>query len=265
LGAGGHRGEGRPLRILVLGGTTEARLLSARLAADVRFDATLSLAGRTSDPVAHAVPIRVGGFGGVEGLARHLQAEAVDVLVDATHPFAARISWNAWHAAGQAGVSLLVLSRPGWSRRDGDRWTKVENLEAAALALGPVPRNVLLTLGRQELASFLGAPQHHYLVRSIEPVEPPLDLPSVRYLLARGPFQLEDELALLRDEKIEAIVTKDSGAAATHAKIEAARLLGIEVVMVARPERPPVPALESVDAVVAALDHLAASGQLRGE
>src|SRR5262249_6691600 len=151
-------------RILILGGTTEARQLTERFAPRRDLDVRLSLAGRTSNPVPHPVPVRVGGFGGAEGLARYLASERIDRLIDATHPYAAIMSANAAEAARRARVPLLALRRSAWRPVAGDRWTEVADTPAAARALGDVPRRVFLPLGRNEIAAFAAAPQHHYLV-----------------------------------------------------------------------------------------------------
>ncbi|MGF9694997.1 cobalt-precorrin-6A reductase [Rhizobium sp. 0TCS1.26] len=249
--------------ILILGGTTEARQIAERLMAMNRFRLELSLAGRTRQPAEQPVPVRVGGFGGAEGLAGYLAAGKVDLLIDATHPYAARISANAAKASSISGVSLVALRRPGWERQAGDRWTEVESVEQAVAALGSTPRRAFLALGRQELLPFEAAPQHVYLVRSVDPVEPPLDLPQVTYLMARGPFREADERTLLQESGIEVIVCKDSGGGASYGKIAAARDLGLEVVMIRRPFLPDVVAFETVDALA---DHVAqAFPQERGE
>ena len=222
--------------VLILGGTTEASAIARALAGDARFRAVLSLAGRTRAPVAPPVPWRSGGFGGAEGLAGYLRDSGVEALVDATHPFAARISANAVQAAGMAGVPHLAVLRPAWEAVAGDRWTAVpEHGGGGGGAWARRPRRVLLTVGQQELAPFLGAPGHDYLIRSVEPPPAALLPPGARVLTARGPFALADELALMRREGIEVVVTKNSGGAATAAKLAAARALGVEVVMVARP------------------------------
>lgn len=236
-------------RILILGGTTEARQLAGKLAA--RASVTLSLAGRTESPVAQGVPVRSGGFGGADGLAAYLRDEHVDLLIDATHPYAAQISANAAQAARVAGVPIFALRRPGWVPVEGDRWTQVDGVGDAAQALGAAPRRVLLALGRQEVAAFEAAPQHHYLIRSVDPVEPKLAVPDATYLLARGPFREVEERALLERHRIDAVVSKNSGGEATYGKIAAARALGIEVVMVRRPFLPDVPAAETVEALAA--------------
>ncbi len=249
-------------RILILGGTADARALAARLAGEPSLAVTLSLAGRTREPAAQPVPVRIGGFGGAEGLAAYLAAARIDRLVDATHPFAARISANAAMAAQRAGVPILALRRPTWQRRPGDRWSEVDMLADAPAALGALgagPRRVFLAIGRQEAGLFEAAPQHFYLVRSVDPAD--AALPDAAYILSRGPFALADELALLREHRIDAVVAKNSGGEATYAKIEAARQLGIDVVMVRRPAVPDGPAVESWEAAAA---HLLGSAK-RGE
>ena len=251
-------------RILILGGTTEARQLTERLASRAELTATLSLAGRTQHPVAQAVPVRSGGFGGVEGLARYLREERIGLLVDATHPYAARISTNAAEAVVAAGVTMLALRRAPWRKVKGDRWTEVQSGDDAVAALGATPRNVFVALGRQELAPFEAAPQHSYLVRSVDPVEPPLAVPNARYLLARGPFREDGEKALLLENRIDAIVAKNSGGRATYGKIAAARALGIDVILIQRPNLPPVESVASVDEAVAAIDHWLAGAKERG-
>lgn len=224
-----------PLRLLILGGTGEARALSEALAGHAGFDATLSLAGRTRNPVAQALPTRTGGFGGIEGLVHYLEAEKVDIVVDATHPFAATMSYNAEQAAHRSGIVLLRLARPPWEKVPGDIWSEATDIPAAIARLGTAPRRVLVALGRNEVKALEAAPQHHYLVRSVDPVDPPLALPHVRYIEARGPFEEAGERAMLKENRIDAILAKNSGGAATYGKIAAARTLGIDVMLVARP------------------------------
>ncbi|RWX74512.1 cobalt-precorrin-6A reductase [Neorhizobium lilium] len=240
--------------ILILGGTAEARVLAGRLADDTRFATELSLAGRTKAPAEQPVPVRVGGFGGVEGLARYLKKKAISLLIDATHPYAAQMSRNAAEAARAAGVPLLALRRRPWVRQEGDRWTEVDNVAEAVTAVGPYPRNVFLTLGRQELLPFEAAPHHHYLIRSVDPVFPPLEVPHAIYLTARGPFAEADESRLLQEYGIEVIVAKNSGGPASYGKIAAARALGIEVVLISRPALPEVHSAETVDDLLVMLD-----------
>lgn len=253
-----------PLRILILGGTTEARQLAAKLAARSGLDITLSLAGRTENPVAQPVPVRTGGFGGAQGLADWLVEHGADLLIDATHPYAARISANAAEAARISGVPIFALRRPGWERVDGDRWTLVDDGDQAVAALSETPRRVLLALGRQEVAAFETAPQHAYVIRSVDPVEPPLGVPDATYILARGPFAESDERALLEAQRIDIIVAKNSGGQATYGKIVAARQLGIEVILFRRPPLPEVPSAPGVSAMAEMVDHFVAPAEKRG-
>ena len=223
--------------VLVLGGTTEARELAADLAARPGVRVTSSLAGRVSRPGTLPGDVRTGGFGGAEGLARWLREERVDAVVDATHPFAAGITANAASAAAATGLPLLVLRRPGWRAGTGDRWHEAASLEAAAGLLPGVGRRVFLTTGRLGLAAFAHLDRIHFVVRSVEPPVPPMP-PDVVLVRARGPFTVADELALLREHRLDAVVTKDSGGAATSAKLTAARELGLPVVVVRRPPLP---------------------------
>lgn len=243
-------------RILILGGTTEARQLAGKLAARADVSLTLSLAGRTENPVAQGVPTRVGGFGGADGLAAFLRETRIELLVDATHPYAAQISANAAAAADEAGVPIVALRRPGWEPAEGDRWTLADSVASAVTALASAPRRVFLALGRQEVAAFEAAPQHHYLIRSVDPVEPRLAVPDATYLLARGPFREADERALLLEHRIDVVVSKNSGGEATYGKIAAARALGVEMVMIRRPALPDVASAETVEALAAMVDHL---------
>ncbi|UZE47536.1 cobalt-precorrin-6A reductase [Rhodopseudomonas sp. P2A-2r] len=226
------------MRVLVLGGSTEASELSPLLAADGRFDAILSLAGRTLNPRAQAVPLRSGGFGGVDGLKAWLREHGTEAVIDATHPFAAQMSAHAVAACAQLGIPLTSIDRPAWQPVPGDDWRSVDSVTDAVGALGAAPRRVLLTVGRLELSAFAAAPQHHYVARM---VDPPGDIalpPDLHVRLARGPFDLASEAALLDDEQVEVIVSKNSGGGAAYAKIVAARERGIPVVMIARPHKP---------------------------
>ncbi|MEE1787341.1 cobalt-precorrin-6A reductase [Streptomyces sp. SP17BM10] len=223
--------------VLILGGTTEGRALAGELAGHPDLRVTSSLAGRVARPRLPAGEVRVGGFGGPDGLAAWLRAERVAAVVDATHPFAAGMSRNAAVAAAATGVPLLALRRPGWSPVDGDRWHPVPSLAAAAEALPALGRRVFLTTGRQGIATFAHLDGLHFTARSVDPPEPPLPS-SLDILLDRGPFTLEGERELLREHRIDVLVTKDSGGAATAPKLTAARELGLPVVVV---ERPPLP------------------------
>ena len=197
------------------------------------------------------------------GLAAYLVNERIDVLIDATHPYANVISANAAEAAGKTAVPLVALRRPPWAAVAGDRWSEVSDVREAVSTLGQAPRRVFVTLGRNELAPFNDAPQHHYLIRSVDPVDPPLSLPHVSYVTGRGPFREADDRALMTAHRIEVVIAKNSGGAATYGKIAAARTLGIGVIMVRRPPVPAAPAVETVDAALAWLDHALTSTTAR--
>lgn len=222
--------------ILILGGTAEARELAATLHAG-GIDVTSSLAGRVASPRLPAGEVRIGGFGGPEALAGWLIEQRVRAVVDATHPFAERISASAAQAAPRAGVPLLRLERPGWGERPGDRWTWVEDLARAAAAIPRLGTRVLLTSGRQGLPAFAGVEDAWFLIRCVDPPEPPLP-PHHELLLDRGPYALEGERALIDAHAIDLLVTKDSGGIHTVAKLDAARERGLPVIVVRRPPRP---------------------------
>ncbi|MER7503773.1 cobalt-precorrin-6A reductase [Nonomuraea pusilla] len=262
--------RGRP--VLILGGTAEARALAAELdAAGLRV--VSSLAGRVTNPRLPVGEVREGGFGGPEGLAAWLAAEDVAAMVDATHPFAARMTASAVRASRATGVPLLVLRRPGWREEPGDAWHRTGSLEEAAALLqqrvrlrragqdradrpplrqpvrlpgaGParadrpsVPLRVFLTTGRRSLPVFSGLDGAWFLARSVDPPEPPVPA-NVQVLLDRGPYTVEGERALIREHRLDVLVTKDSGGDMTRAKLVAARELGLPVVMVDRPPLPP--------------------------
>ncbi|MFH8402979.1 cobalt-precorrin-6A reductase [Streptomyces anulatus] len=229
-----------PVHVLVLGGTTEARRLVEHLVAhDPGVRVTTSLAGRVSAPRLPPGDVRVGGFGGPDGLAAWVREHEVDALIDATHPFAATMSRNAAEAAAQAHVPLLALRRPGWVAQDGDRWHAAGSLAEAADLLPTLGERVFLTTGRMGLAAFAGAGLDDlwFLVRSVDAPEPPGPA-RMEVLLDRGPFDLQGERELIRRHRIDVLVTKDSGGDATAPKLTAAREAGIPVVVV---RRPPVP------------------------
>ncbi|MBZ9644256.1 cobalt-precorrin-6A reductase [Streptomyces sp. PSKA30] len=223
--------------VLVLGGTTEARELAAELAARPGVRVTTSLAGRVTRPGAVAGEVRVGGFGGAQGLADWLRAHDVAAVVDATHPFAETITANTARAAALTGVPAVVLRRPGWRPGPGDDWHPAAALRDAADLLPRLGHRVFLTTGRLGLAAFAHLTELHFVVRSVEPPEPPMP-PDLELVLARGPFTPAGESALLREHRIDVLVTKDSGGAATAAKLTAARELGLPVVVVRRPPLP---------------------------
>jgi len=242
------------MRLLILGGSTEARQLAERLAGHPGFSAELSLAGRTKNPLPQALACRIGGFGGAEGLAGYLNDNRIDVLIDATHPFAERISENAVRAAKITGVPLLTLTRAPWAAQAGDRWTEVADAGAAALAIGAPRQRVFLTVGRQQVPAFEIAPQHDYLIRTIDAPEPMPALPFARLLLARGPFTVESERDLLRDERIDMLISKNSGGDSTRAKLDAARDLGIPVILIRRPQASARHIFYDLDALLGELD-----------
>jgi precorrin-6A/cobalt-precorrin-6A reductase len=236
------------MRVLLLGGTTEARRLADLIAGEVTV--ITSLAGRTRDPLLPAGSVRIGGFGGAGGLARYLRDEHIGAVVDATHPFAATISGNAFEACAAADVPLRILRRPGWTAQPGDEWHRVASLPEAAARLPRLGRRVFLTTGRQGIAHFAGLDECWFLARSVEP--PSGTVPRrLEVLLDRGPFTVAGERDLIARHRLDVLVTKDSGGA--DAKLVAARELGIPVLMV---DRPPLPAAAAVSTADAAADWL---------
>jgi precorrin-6A/cobalt-precorrin-6A reductase len=256
------------MRVLILGGTTEASGLAHLLAADQRFETTLSLAGRTSKPRAQPVHTRIGGFGGADGLAAWLQQEAIEATIDATHPYADQISSNAVAACRRLAIPLATILRAAWQPEPGDQWLTVASAEAAAEALGVEPRRVFLSLGRLELGAFATRPHHHYIARMIDAPEGIVLPRDTRFILDRGPFDEPAETALLKQERIDVLVSKNSGGTATYAKIMAARKLGIPVVMIARPHKPHGHVVDHAEGAVRWLEkqlaHRAIPGSARG-
>ena len=226
------------MRVLILGGTAQARALAEAVHGQGRHEVISSLVGRTSRPVLPAGAVRIGGFGGVEGLARYLGDESIDVLVDATHPFAGRISANAVDAAARAGVRLVVLRRRAWSAGPGDRWIAVPDMAGAAREVGGLPEGgvVFLAVGRQEIGVFAGDDRHAYLIRSVDPPDGPLPLRH-SVVLGRGPYTVDSEVALLRERSVTVVVSRNSGGDDGAAKLVAARRVGVPVIMI----EPPVP------------------------
>jgi precorrin-6A/cobalt-precorrin-6A reductase len=233
---------------LILGGTAEAAELAGRAigAYGARLDVITSLSGATAEPSPPPGRMVGGGFGGAAGLARYLRVESVDFLIDATHPFAAVMQLSAASAAGEAGVPRCRLLRPAWPRHPDDDWTEVENEAAAARAVARMGRHVFLALGGREIEPFLALAAHRFLLRAVSP--PPLKLPvNFEFLRARGPFAAADELGLMQQRRIDAVVSRQSGGRGAYAKIEAARTLGLPVVMIRRPPPPPPPLVATVD------------------
>lgn len=251
-----------PARVLILGGTSEARELCERLAEDARFDAVLSLAGRTAAPKLVSIPVRSGGFGGIEGLSAYLVDRRIDVLLDATHPYAAQMSANAVVASKRTQVPLIALERPEWQAQPGDRWQHHASAEAAVAALPSEAVRVFSGLGRLSLDALRLAPQHHYVIRIIDPLIAPLPVPNATIIEARGPFSTSDDVALFRAHGIEAVLAKNAGGTAAVSKIEAARELSLTVHMIARPYIPSRRTVASVDDALALLaDHHASSAK----
>ncbi|MEU1330680.1 cobalt-precorrin-6A reductase [Streptomyces sp. NPDC005865] len=229
------------MHVLILGGTTEARRLAELLVGEAGLRVTSSLAGRVAAPRLPPGEVRVGGFGGAQGLAAWLREHHVDALIDATHPFAGTISFNAATAAATAHVPLLALRRPGWVAGVGDDWHPVDSLEEAARVLPGLGERVFLTTGRMGLAAFSGADLAGlwFLVRSVDAPEAGAPCPAwMEVLLERGPFTLDGEREILRSHGIDVVVTKDSGGWATAPKLVAAREVGLPVVVVRRPPGP---------------------------
>jgi precorrin-6A/cobalt-precorrin-6A reductase len=237
-------------RLLILGGTGDAANLAAYTAEILGLETITALAGRTSKPGAVAGTVRVGGFGGEIGLTEYLQAMKIDLTIDATHPFAARISWNAAQAAVVVGIPHLMLVRPDWERLPSDDWIEVDSVERAVTAIPANIERIFVTIGRQQLEPFAHLADRWCLIRSIDPPDSAIVLPPGKLLLDRGPFCLESERQLLQDYQIQAIVSKNSGGDATYAKIIAARELNIPVVMV---QRPIVPECDRVDDISQAI------------
>ncbi|MEH2450835.1 cobalt-precorrin-6A reductase [Nostoc sp.] len=239
------------IRVLILGGTGDAAKLAARVATIQGLEAITSLAGRTREPSVPLGDLRVGGFGGVAGLASYLRVMQIDLLIDATHPFAIQISLNAADAATEVGVPRLMLIRPPWEKGSDDRWIEVDSIEAAAASVANQAQRVFLTVGRQELAAFAHYEKIWFLMRMIDPPTDDALVPPGMILCDRGPFTFNNERQILIHHKIDTIVSKNSGGDATKPKIIAARELGVKVVMVNRPAIPPGEQVTDVDGALA--------------
>ncbi len=236
------------MRILLLGGTTDAALM-ARALAGAGADAVYSYAGRTDAPVAQPLPTRTGGFGGAEGLAAYLRAKGITHVIDATHPFAAGMSRNAAEACGQMGVPLIALKRPGWTEGPGDRWVRVADIPAAVKALPDAPARVFLAIGRQGIAPFAARTDLFFLLRMVD-AHPADFAPPHHAVIDRGPFTMDGDLALMRTCGITHVVAKDAGGEGARAKLDAARMLGLPVILIDRPAAPPRRMVESVEEVM---------------
>jgi precorrin-6A/cobalt-precorrin-6A reductase len=242
------------IRALILGGTRDANQLAAAVAA-AGLNAIYSYAGRTQVPVNQPLPTRKGGFGGAEGLADVIRQERITHVVDATHPFATEISRNAVIACAATHTPLIALERPPWTRTDGDIWIEVTDIAAAVTALPQAPARVFLAIGRQHIAPFSAKPQHAYTLRFIDSPDGALPLERAEIIVSRGPFTLAGEEELMRTRRIEWLVARNSGGAGARAKIDAARELGLPVIMIKRPELPDRPRAQSVVEVMRWLGH----------
>jgi precorrin-6A/cobalt-precorrin-6A reductase len=242
------------MKVLILGGTTEANLLSATISGRSDLRPVLSLAGRTRRPQTPSIPYRIGGFGGVDGLKNYLKQTTIQIIIDATHPFATQMSRHAIIASCEMQLPLIVFGRQPWRAQTGDRWSLVNSVSEAVDALGSRPRTVFLTIGALQLQKFALAPQHRYLVRTIDRPQPIRNFGWHRLILDRGPFRIQDEIALMRNEGVEVLVAKNSGGSATEAKLIAARTLGIDVLMIERPSAEESETVYSVDAVLSRIE-----------
>ncbi|MDA7947846.1 MAG: cobalt-precorrin-6A reductase [Hyphomicrobiaceae bacterium] len=241
-----------PRKILILGGTGQARHLAEKLVLNEDLFITTSLAGVTQDPQSVRGRVRSGGFGGAEGLRAYLEDEHIELLIDAVHPFAAQMSANAVEAASAAEVRCLRLERPPWPKQPGDRWREVDDVAGAAQAIAGNAR-ALVTVGRQEIAPFFAREDIAVVARMIE--APGIPVPDrAEVILARPPFTLQQETELMEDRRIDVLVTKNSGGDDTVAKISAARKLGLPVIIVKRPEKPDTVTARSVDEMIALID-----------
>lgn len=249
--------------MLLLGGTTEASAL-ARLLAAQGITATLSYAGRTQNPRGHPIPVRVGGFGGTQGLAAYLREHGVTHLVDATHPFAATMSAHAAEAAKLAGVAHIALTRPAWEPVAGDAWTRVGDIAGAVEALAGPARRVMLALGRMHVEAFAAQSQHHYLLRFVDRPQDAPALPHHTLVVDRGPFTPEGDRALMEAHGVDVVVCKNAGGKGAEAKLHAARALGLPVLMIDRPAVPDRAETYRPEDALGWLDHAASSGTKRG-
>jgi precorrin-6A/cobalt-precorrin-6A reductase len=240
-------------RALILGGTADASLLAAEIAR-ASIDAVYSYGGRTRAPADQPLPTRIGGFGGVSGLADYIRREGITHVIDATHPFAAEMSRNTVEVCEQTGTPLIALERAPWAKAPGDDWFEVADVSAAVTALPETPANIFLAIGRQHIAPFATKPQHTYTLRFVDPPEAPLPF-AADVIVSRGPFALEAELEMMRTRGIAWIVARNSGGDGARAKIDAARMLGLPVIMISRPKLPERLRVESVTEIMHWLGH----------
>lgn len=247
------------MRVLLLGGTTEASALAHALHS-AGIETVFSYAGRTNAPGAQPVPVRVGGFGGVAGLLDYLMTEGISHVVDATHPFANTMAHNVHHACTARALPLMRLERPAWVAQNGDDWLSVPDIESICGALPDAPSRVFLAIGRMHVDQFARQPQHHYVLRLVDAPSAPIPLPEHTVIVARGPFDVATDTALMREHRIDFVVAKNAGGSGAVAKITAARALGLPVVMIERPARPDCAKAYDVGTVLRWLGHEAERG-----
>lgn len=253
-----------PRKILLLGGTAEAREVSEVLATFKNCETVVSLAGITKYPATYAATTRSGGFGGVDGMVDYIRNSKIDLVICATHPYASGIAANAAAAAARTGVPLVAFHREQWAPMEGDRWTNVDDLAGALKALGRrKTRRVFLPLGQKHVRYFEATPRHFYIIRSIEAIDPPLRLPNATYIQCRAPFTRASEFELMRKHQIDVMVLRNSGGTTGYHKISAARELGVELIVLKRPKLPDVPVGKSVAEVVNMVVHELARSEKR--
>lgn len=234
---------------MILGGTREASALALRLVG-TDIDAVLSYAGVVDTPREQPIPTRTGGFGGVDGLMAYVLDNEITHIVDATHPFAAQMSRNALTVSDRTRVPLLALTRPAWHQVPGDDWLTVADMNDAVAALSGDAARIFLAIGRTEIAGFIAQPQHHYVLRLVDSPKAAPPLADCTVIVDRGPFDIASDRALLREHRIDVIVSKNSGGDGARAKIDAARELGLPVLMIDRPELPPRLETDTVEEVM---------------
>lgn len=247
------------MRVLLLGGTTEATAL-AHAFSNAGMDAVFSYAGRTENPIAQPLPTRLGGYGGIQGLADYIIDAQITHLVDATHPFATQISRNAVEACAMTQTPMIAHERPPWLMQPGDDWCHVADTDAAVAALPAEPARIFLAIGKQTLAAFATQPQHFYLLRLVDVPDAALPMPNAEVVLDRGPFTVESDMELLRTHGITHIVAKNSGGTGALAKLEAARRLHLPVILIARPAVADRSIARTISAVMEWLHHPARLG-----
>jgi precorrin-6A/cobalt-precorrin-6A reductase len=246
------------MRALILGGTADANLLADNVSR-AGLNAVYSYGGRTRAPANQPLPTRSGGFGGPTGLADYIRREGITHVIDATHPFAAEISRNAVAVCADTRTPLIALERAPWAKASGDRWIDVVDISSAVAALPEIRTRVFLAIGRQHIAPFGARPQHAYTLRFVDPPDGKLPF-DADVIVSRGPFTLDDELETMQARGIEWIVARNSGGTGARAKIDAARALGLPVIMLARPQLPERQRVESVTEVMQWLGHRACLG-----